>query len=191
MKNLILIFGLMLGLTACGGDSGSGASSTNTEQKGAVANEVTTVDGETTITDSGLVAVAGDALNTPFSTGISFVPEASLGAEFDRDTSGFVFLTNGYIETSQAFGFGPDCVVPAGTYTLSTEGAGVQASKDHHYQGIVIEGVGPVNFTAAISNVSAKDFQGTWKMQGAIEISHVGNRSCTGFGIPMTIYFTF
>ena len=181
-------------MTACGGSGGGSAKSTKGLKQGKTTSgtkTTTTGGGDEVPTVGGPGSGVGSALDTPFSIGSSFVPSANLGAAFSRDSSGRVELTSGNINTSQPFGFGPDCLMPAGDYSLSTKEKGVQATKDHHYQGVVIEGVGPVNFTATVLNVSAKDFQGTWKMQGVIAISKVGNKNCTGFGIPMEIRYTF
>lgn len=196
MKNSILIFTLMLGLVACGDNTGGGAKSTNgqtpiTINAGTNTNANTSETVSDTTNASSTVVSSGAALNTPYSTARSFVPEAILGAEFNKDSAGQVTLVRGDITTQQAMGYGQDCLIPAGSYTLNHKQAGFQASKEHHYQGLVIEAVGPVSFTATVTNLSAKDFQGTWKMQGVYVVSAVGNRSCTGYGLPIELRFTF
>jgi len=195
MKKRTLILSLMfvcsLTLTACGGSSSGGAKTQNGQGAVVVNPNLQNASSPVNVAGPGVVVTPGEPLSTPYSTAVSFVPEATLGAEFYKDASGLVSLNQGGLQTSQNFGFGQDCLVPAGDYSLSTTQGGQQATKIHHYQGMIIEGVGPVTFTARVVNVSAKDFQGVWKMQGGFEITHVGNRACTGYGIPMQINFTF
>lgn|GEM_PF-3143127 len=193
MKNLILICSLALsftlGLTACGGGSGGGAKSTNGQPANYNPNnnQVTTI-------GPGVVITPGPAVSTPYSTGRSFNPEGTVGAEFYKDTTGVATLVQGDMSTIQPTGYAPDCLIPAGNYALSTSQGGQQGTKEHHYNGIVIDAVGPVSFKATIITVSAKPFttqNGVWKLQGVFRVSTVGNRSCTNFGLPIDLSFTF
>lgn len=177
----------MMTLTACGGGSGDGAKSTNGQPINYNNN------GYVNNVGTGVVLTPGPALQTPYSTGrsVTFL-NTRLGAEFNKDSSGLATLVQGELELGQPFGFDQDCWIPSGDYALSTKAGGQQASNvKHHYKGIVINAVGPVSFTATITNVSANDSSGTWKMQGAFSVLTVGNRSCTGFAIPMLLDFTY
>lgn len=184
MKNVVILLSVLFMMTACGGDSGGKATSTNLA---GTSNGGIPISGGNGSVGGGSTQTPTAPGVTPYSRSVNTALRSELYLEFNMDASGQV-AAFGDLDMSQQAGFG-NCVLPMGSYDISTSSTGIQGSRVHNYRQITLSAIGPVSFTALLeSSLSLQNQNGEWVMLAQLKVQSVGGSPCNvslSFGMPL------
>ncbi len=178
-----MIIATLFLMTACGGDSGGGASTTSPGTGSLSGSNTPSSIG----TNPGSTITPGTSGYTPYSKGVSESLRSALYLEFQKDSSGFV-TAFGDLEMSQQIGFG-SCTLPVGDYDIITSNPGREGIRVHNYNDLILDAVGPVSFQAHLENsLSIQNQNGEWVMYAVLKVQSVGGAQCNlplSFSMPL------
>lgn len=183
MKKLMVLLVFIMLVSGCGDSGGKKSSTTN--PVGVNNGTNTTLPGRTT--PGGSVVTPTTPGVTPYGHGEnSIFPRGDIYLEFNKNASGQVYA-DGDLILAQQFG-SLNCVLPAGTYDLTTSSPGQEKLVVHNYGGVSLSAVGPVSFIANLENsLSMQNQNGEWVMHASLKLVSVGGVACS---YPMTFSFS-